>query len=152
MQPDFEPTWQIRDRFLVLHSRWITLIGEHLQTPQGQELEYWRVEKADSVIVLPIQQHRILLPRPSYRPGIQQATLDFPGGRIADGQTPADAAIATLQRELAIDASDVGHVSPLNPQGWSVNSSFPIKTSMALWFKFEKTLWYSLICWQIPIR
>lgn len=116
--------WKVRDRFLELHSRWMTLIGEHLQTSQGQELEYWRIEKADSVIVLPIQHSYLLLPSPSYRPGIGQFTLDFPGGRIAKGQTPTEAAIATLQRELGIVATSITELIPLNTQGWAVNSSF----------------------------
>jgi len=79
--PDAEHPWQVRDRFLELHSRWMTLIGEHLQNQRGEILEYWRIEKVDSVIVLPIQGDLILLPSPSYRPGIGQMSLDFPGGR-----------------------------------------------------------------------
>jgi len=126
------PNWQVRDRFFELHSRWILLIGEHLQDHQGQILEYWRIEKADSVIVLPIQknsyaaskEHFILLPSLSYRPGVGQATLDFPGGRIAEGQSPAEAAIATLQRELGIVPSIITELIALNQQGWAINSSF----------------------------
>ncbi|MGB7415229.1 MAG: hypothetical protein WA902_13575 [Thermosynechococcaceae cyanobacterium] len=41
-----------RDRFLKLDSPWMTVIGEHLQTQTGEHLEYWRIEKADSVIQL----------------------------------------------------------------------------------------------------
>jgi hypothetical protein len=116
--------WQTRDRFLALHSRWMTLIGEHLQDNQGQILDYWRIEKADSVIVLPIQGDRILLPSPSYRPGIGQVTLDFPGGRVPAGQTPAQGAIATLKRELGFEAASILQLMPLNTEGWAINSSF----------------------------
>jgi len=116
--------WQTCDSFLELHSRWMTLIGEHLQDPQGEILEYWRIEKADSVIVLPILGNCILLPSPSYRPGIGQVTLDFPGGRVLEEQTPEQAAIATLQRELGIVATVTTELMPLNAQGWAVNSSF----------------------------
>lgn len=91
--------WRVQDRFLELHARWMTLIGEHLQDHQGEILEYWRIEKADSVIVLPIQNGQFLLPPPSYCPGVGQVTLDFPGGRVLDKQTPEQAAIATLKRE-----------------------------------------------------
>lgn len=117
-------TWTVSDRFLELHSRWLTLIGEHLQDDRGQILEYWRVEKADSVIVLPIHLDRLLLPQPIYRPGIGQPTLDFPGGRIAAGQSVEQAAITTLQRELGIEATEISQVIGLNPEGWAVNSSF----------------------------
>ena len=37
--------WQIQDKFLELHSQWVTVIGEHLQDETGQILEYWRVKK-----------------------------------------------------------------------------------------------------------
>lgn len=133
--------WTVRDRFLELRSQWMTLIGEHLQTPQGQDLEYWRIQKADSVVVLPIQQSatqldadgadpsaqtedRLLLPQPSYRPGVGQITLDFPGGRITDGQSPSEAALVTLQRELGIAPTAITALAPLNTLGWAINSSF----------------------------
>lgn len=127
-----EKCWQTRDRFLELHSRWMTLIGEHLQDPQGEILEYWRVEKADSVIVLPMLDddlvtsgtHRILLPSPSYRPGVGRVTLDFPGGRVPEGQSPDQAAISALKREIGIDAVSITQLIPLTTQGWAVNSSF----------------------------
>lgn len=119
-----EQPWRVRDRFLELHSRWITLIGEHLQDHQGEILEYWRIEKADSVIVLPIQDGQFLLSPPSYRPGVGQMTLDFPGGRVSEEQTPEQAAIATLKRELGIEAANVTQLIPLNTEGWTVNSSF----------------------------
>ncbi|WP_052128187.1 NUDIX domain-containing protein [Neosynechococcus sphagnicola] len=119
-----EQPWRVRDRFLELHSRWMTLIGEHLQDHQGEILEYWRIEKADSVIVLPIQDGQFLLPPPSYRPGLGQVTLDFPGGRVLEEQTPEQAAIATLKRELGIEAANITQLIPLNTEGWAVNSSF----------------------------
>jgi hypothetical protein len=126
MQPEssISQPWQVQDRFLDLRSRWMTLIGEHLHDHQGNLLEYWRIEKADSVIVLPIVAEHLLLPAPSYRPGVGQATLDFPGGRVAEGQSPEQAAIATLTRELPIAITAITQLVPLNRTGWPVNSSF----------------------------
>jgi hypothetical protein len=124
MQPNAQQTWQVQDRFLEINSRWLTLVGEHLQDDRGEILEYWRIEKADSVIVLAIQGDRILLPKPSYRAGIDQTTLDFSGGRVIAGQNPQLAAIATLKRELGIEASAIAQLIPLNTEGWAVNSSF----------------------------
>jgi hypothetical protein len=107
----------------------MTLIGEHWQDAQGQRLEYWRIEKADSVIVLPIQQdHRgqshILLPPASFRPGVGQVTLDFPGGRRLARQKPEQTAISILHRELGVEANAISQITPLNPDGWAINSSF----------------------------
>jgi hypothetical protein len=124
LPPNSDQFWPVRDRFLELHSRWMTLIGEHLQDPQGHLLEYWRIERADSVIVLPIQGDGILLPSACYRPGTGQVTWDFPGGRLAAGQPPAQAAIAILLRELGVEATAIAQLTPLNTTGWAVNSSF----------------------------
>ena len=123
-QPNAQPMWQVQDRFLEINSRWLTLIGEHLQDDRGEVLEYWRIEKADSVIVLPIQSDRILMPKPSYRAGIGQITLDLSGGRVPTGESPQIAAIATLKRELGIEASAIAQLVPLDNEGWAVNSSF----------------------------
>lgn len=124
MASSHSEAWPVEDRFLELHSRWFNLIGEHLRDHQGNRLEYWRIEKADSVIILPIQADHLLLPSPSYRPGVGQVTLDFPGGRIPAGTSPDQAAIDTLQRELGIAASAILQLRLMNPQGWAVNSSF----------------------------
>lgn len=123
-QPNAQQTWKVQDCFLEINSRWLNLIGEHLQDDRGEVLEYWRIEKADSVIVLPIQGDRILIPKPSYRAGIGQITLDFSGGRVPAGESPQLAAIATLKRELGIEASAIAQLIPLNTEGWAVNSSF----------------------------
>ncbi|NJK60346.1 MAG: NUDIX hydrolase [Oscillatoriales cyanobacterium SM2_1_8] len=112
----------LRDRLVHFQTKWLTLIGEHLQDDQGTVYEYWRIEKADSVIVLPRYHQSILLPPPTYRPGIGQSTLDLPGGR-AD-RPPAAAALAILERELQIPTTAIARMMPLNPAGWWVNSSF----------------------------
>lgn len=116
-------TWTVGDRFAEFRTPWFTLIGEHIQA-DDQRLDYWRVEKVDSVIVLPIQGDRILLPPALYRPGIGAETLDFPGGRCLDNQPRSDTARQLLQRELGIEAGAIATLKPLNSQGWPVNSSF----------------------------
>lgn len=117
--------WQPIDRFAELRSRWVTLIGEHLRDERGQALEYWRVERASSVIVLPLHRGALLLPPPVFRPGVGRATLDFPGGRLPDGGDPAAAAPAILARELGVAADAVESLQRLSPiDGWDVDSSF----------------------------
>lgn len=116
--------WQTCDRFLELRSHWFTLIGEHLIDDRQQPLDYWRVERADSVIVLPIQSDTLILPPPAYRPGISQVSLDFPGGRLPENNSPQGAARLILQRELGVEPTAIVDLNPLNTQGWAVNSSF----------------------------
>ncbi len=116
--------WQTLERFVEIRSSWLTLIGEKLQDEQQRILDYWRVEKADSVVIVTIQSDRFLLPKPAYRPGVGKTTLDFPGGRVLPKQTTVEAAQIILQRELGIKESDIISLKPLNQTGWAINSSF----------------------------
>ncbi len=116
--------WKVRDRFLDLKTRWFVLIGEHLETEHGEELEYWRIERAHSLIVLPLWRDQVVLPAPMYRPGMGQTMLDFPGGRMATEQNPRAIALQILHRELALTEADIESLEPLNEVGWAINSSF----------------------------
>ncbi len=118
------PYWETRDRFLDMRSNWFRLIGEHLVNDQGQLLEYWRVERAHSVIVLPIQTNQLILMAPDFRPGVGQPTYDFPGGRLPEDQTPEQAASIILCRELKIEPTAIASLTPINSEAWLVNSSF----------------------------
>lgn len=119
-----QPWQQQSYRIFEIRSDWLTLIGEHLQDEQGKILEYWRVEKADSAIILAIQNHHLILPPPMYRPGLQTVTLDFPGGRVPPTENPTAAVANILHRELGIAKEGIAQITPLNTQGWAVNSSF----------------------------
>ncbi|MFH7242563.1 MAG: NUDIX hydrolase [Spirulina sp.] len=116
--------WPVQQILLDLRNPWLRLVGERLQTPDQQTVDYWRVEKADSAIVLPIWREQVVLPPAVYRPGLGKATLDLPGGRVVAGQDPAVAAQAILRRELGIDATSIVTLERLNTEGWPVNSSF----------------------------
>lgn len=116
--------WRTAAELMRLQTRWFTLIEETLIPPDGETLDYWRVERASSVIVIPLQRQQLLLPPPSYRPGVGTATLDFPGGRIGPDQHPATAAIAILERELSLVAAPPLPLQALNSEGWPINSSF----------------------------
>ena len=118
------PSWKTQHRFVELHTPWLTLIGENLMDHQAQPLQYWRVEKADSAIILPLHRQQILLPLPSYRHGVGEETWDFPGGRIPQDTSPDAAAIAILQREMGLAETAIAALKPLNATGWAVNSAF----------------------------
>lgn len=119
-----QDNWKTLERFVEIRSSWLTLIGEKLQDEQQQTLDYWRVEKADSVVIVTIQNNRFLLPKPAYRPGLGRTTLDFPGGRVLPEQKAVDAVPQILKRELGIEESDITSIHPLNQTGWAINSSF----------------------------
>lgn len=116
--------WKTINTFVQIESPWLTLIGENVHDESQQKLEYWRVEKADSVIALPIYNDQIVLAQPYYRHGIQEMTYDFPGGRKGSGDELKKTVFDILKRELAIDKREIESVSSINDEGWNINSSF----------------------------
>lgn len=122
--------WQRLSEIVRIKSAWVTLIGELWLCDKGKELEYWRVEKVDSVIVLPIQHQQLFCVRPTFRPGIQRATLDFPGGRLPTEKRPDELVPFLLERELGLPATAIVHIRPLNQTPWIINSAF---SNQGLW-------------------
>jgi hypothetical protein len=118
------PVWKILKTISTFKTHWFTLIGELLLDEDNRDLDYWRIEKDDSVIIIPIQKKSIIMPKVFYRHGIKEETLDFPGGRRAKDYPLHDAALGVLERELAINRADVISLDALNSKGWPVNSSF----------------------------
>jgi len=124
MNPTAKSQWKTLDRFVEINSHWVKLIAEHLETTEGQIVEYWRVERANSVVILTIQSGKFLFPPPMYRPGVAEATLDFPGGRVEAEATPATEVPVILKKELGVTESAIARLEPINTIGWAINSSF----------------------------
>ena len=124
------PHWKRLSELVRVYSEWVTLVGERWLCDKGKELEYWRVEKVDSVIVLPVQGDHILCVAPTFRPGVGRATLDFPGGRLPNGSAPADMVPLLLKRELSIPSDAIKKIEALNSKKWNINSSF---SNQGLW-------------------
>lgn len=115
---------RLLSRLVEIRSPWLTVVAERLEEAPGHELDYWRVEKADSVVVVTLLGDQILLPPRTYRPGVSRVTLDLPGGRVEPGEAVVDAAARTVVRELGLtDAGDIRTVDQLNGTGWDVDSS-----------------------------
>ena len=115
--------WILEDHFLTLTTHWVTLIGEHYTDHRGKRLEYYRAERSDSVIVLPIQENTLLCAPRTFRPGVGESTLDFPGGRV-DANSVEETAQRILLRELDLTADMLQDLELMNNRGWPVDSSF----------------------------
>ncbi|HEY9704192.1 MAG TPA: NUDIX hydrolase [Allocoleopsis sp.] len=116
--------WQLINSLVEISSPWLKLIAERYQDDQQKIIDYWRVEKEHSVIIIVIHQQQLLLPVPIYRPGVNTITLDFAGGRLPSDRSPLAIVPTILQRELGIDHTDIISLIPINSEGWNINSSF----------------------------
>ena len=134
---DNSSNWKTLKTITTLSTPWMTLQGERLLDNRGQELDYWRVEKEDSAVIITIMGDDFILPEPSFRPGLGRCTFDFPGGRIPS-QIPAitktkqpmlDIAAQIVGRELGLTSSmsssgSILDIQQINQKGWPINSSF----------------------------
>lgn len=116
--------WTRENTVTTITSPWVDIYCERWRDENGASLDYWRAERPNSVIILPIHNYQVLLPHPMFRPGVARRTLDFPGGRQPATLSPAEAALSILCRELAVDPIAVHSLVPLNAKGWVVNASF----------------------------
>jgi hypothetical protein len=119
-----ERPWQRLSQIVEIRSAWLSMVGERLRDGTGCEVEYWRVEKPDSVLVITVHDGRLVLPARSYRAGVGRVTLDFAGGRLEDPGTIAETSAAIVRREFNLRDGDIVTTEEvLNPAGWDVDSS-----------------------------
>jgi len=116
--------WQRLERIVKLKSRWITVYADKLLDHENNELEYWHFDRADSVIIIPVQHNHILLPEPIYRVGVGRVMLDFPGGRIENSKEIEDTVRRILQKELGVSPDTIRMLRKLNDKPYAVDSSF----------------------------
>lgn len=116
--------WNVLESIATLENPWLKLVCEYLQDDQGRFLTYWRVKRPDSVLIIPIQNHSLILPQKYYRHGVQKMTYDFPGGRHNPNMTHAESAVQIVQRELGLSSSDIVSLEPIHETELIVDSSF----------------------------
>jgi hypothetical protein len=116
--------WTQAGSIVTIESPWVRLLCERWLDDRGAALEYWRVERAHSLVIVPIWHNQILFPRPQFRPGVGRLTLDLPGGRVPPSSLALEAAPVLLQKELGIAPAAVVTLELLDEHGWVINSSF----------------------------
>ena len=72
--------WKLRDTFLNIATNWVRLIGESYTDQDGKDIEYYRVEKRESVIVLPIYKDLIYCAPLAFAPESRGRPWIFPAG------------------------------------------------------------------------
>ena len=101
----------------------MTFTVEELEDHEGKHLEWSRIEKPDSLLLVVRMDEEILLGPPSYRPGIAQWTLDLPGGRLEGPGGLEGAAQRIAARELGLAEGSLENLAELTAGGWAIDSS-----------------------------
>lgn len=116
--------WQVINKIVEIKSPWVNLIGEKIKDNQGNILDYWRVEKPDSLVIITQYKNQLIFPKLMYRVGISKVSLDFAGGRVEPEKSLENNALFILKKELDIEKNDLEYLTLLNRQGWEINSAF----------------------------
>lgn len=117
--------WTKNDTVAHIKTKWVDIFCELWTDSENESLEYWRVEKDDSLIVLVTDDNDFLLPKAQYRVGVNSETLDFPGGRFNNTRQNIEMrAIEIASKELGIKEKDLTLIKQLSPIPLIINSSF----------------------------
>jgi hypothetical protein len=115
--------WTTLGEQLRIETPYATFVVEELEDDAGRRYEWARLEKPDSLLLVIEHDGDILLPPPTYRPGIGRWSLDLPGGRLEGPGGVAGAAGRIVERELGVAADDLLDVELLEPAGLAIDSS-----------------------------
>ena len=130
--------WETISQIGSFETPWVRMVGEKIRDNDGKLLDYWRIEKPASVVIVTIHKNKFVLPKQQYRPGIHKTTRDFPGGRLPTqfADNPMEAVHDIVKRELGIPSDIAGDVISIESlhssrdeteeeqEGWPINSSF----------------------------
>lgn len=80
----------------------------------GQEGRYIVMDAPDWVIVIPDLGEKFLMVK-QWRHGERALSVEFPGGVMEAGETPAEAAARELKEETGCEAGSLVHLGSMNP-------------------------------------
>ena len=98
MERDPLAPWRLLDEHVVLKTPWFEIAEQHLEISDGVTPTYYVHRTLDSVMCVCVTADREVLVERQYRPPIGKVSIDYPAGRLEEGDGGADAAVL---RELA---------------------------------------------------
>ncbi len=89
---------------VIFQKRFFTLKDIDLQTDDNKKVTYQILEKPDTAILVPINNHGELILIKEYFATIDEYQLDLPGGKIDEGHSEEETASKELQEEIGYKA------------------------------------------------
>lgn len=97
--------WTVTDRTVVFRARkWEVERSRRCRDGQGAAHEFFTLRIPDFVHVIPVTPAGELVMVRQFRHGLEAPTLEFPGGLLDPGESPAEAAARELKEETGFIA------------------------------------------------
>jgi 8-oxo-dGTP pyrophosphatase MutT (NUDIX family) len=113
---DIKP-WQRLDSETVYTCRIFSLRKDRNRSPRdGREHDFFVLESGDWVNIIPVTSDNHIVLVHQHRHGINDITLEIPGGMVdADDPSPLYAARREMQEETGYDSDDVIEIGSIHP-------------------------------------
>jgi len=111
--------WQPIDRKKIFSTRIFDIHEVTSRSPDNAEKTFLALHASDWAIVVPVihdaQGNSAFLMVRQWRHGSEEVSIEFPGGVINQGETPADGAARELLEETGYRATKLIHAGTLSP-------------------------------------
>jgi 8-oxo-dGTP pyrophosphatase MutT (NUDIX family) len=108
--------WPLLEEETLQDCRIFTVGRAQARSPRtGAAHDFYRIESADWVNVVPLTSHDEVVMVRQFRHGSREVTLEIPGGMVDPGEAPARAAARELLEETGYRAGEVAPIGRVNP-------------------------------------
>jgi len=115
-KPEKLRRWLSQEREAVYDCRLFSVTEHRRRSPRtGKVHPFWVLDHADWVNIVPLTADRRVVMVMQYRHGVEDFTLEVPGGLIDPGESPLAAARREMREESGYDSDDVVPLGVIHP-------------------------------------
>ena len=97
--------WKILKSEDVSPNKWFPIVKDEVKLPNGKVIDYYKSQLASVAMIIAITKQKELVFVRQYKHGIGKVCIEFPAGRIEQGNTPEETAVAELLEETGISVN-----------------------------------------------
>jgi len=114
-------SWKTLNSEVFKQTPWVAFRENKFKMPSGKEGTYWFVDSKGSSFIVPITSEGKIILTNQYRYLIDQSSLEFPGGGIADNEDYEENAKKELEEETGYKALSMVYVGEFVPMNGVTN-------------------------------